>query len=116
MAARLLGVGDRVRSGQEVGRLQPRLSDAGADRAALVAAVAEAEIAVDAARADLARAERLLAERAVPGRRVGHRPRLPVLARAAAQQDEQGERDGGGTGRTGHGLQSVSPRSARHLV
>ena len=106
MATRLLGVGDRVRAGQDIGRLQPRLSDAGGDRAALVAAVAETEVAVDAARTDLARAERLLAERAVPGRRVEDAQRALKLAEARlasararlAQRDEMLRTGGGDAG------------------
>ena len=66
----LVTIGDRVSAGQEIGSIQPRLSEGVADRASLVAAEAEAESAVDAAKADLARAERLLSERAVPARRV----------------------------------------------
>jgi membrane fusion protein, heavy metal efflux system len=75
-------VGDRVRAGQELGRIQPRLGEAGADRATLAAAVAEAQASVDAARSDLERAERLLAERAVPARRVEEAQRAVKIAEA----------------------------------
>lgn len=96
MAEILLGVGDRVRPGQELGRIQPRLGDAGADRATLVAAAAEAKAEVDAAAADLARAEGLLVERAVPARRVEEARRASTIAAARlvaaearlAQRDE----------------------------
>ena len=96
MASALLAVGDRVSPGQELGRVQPRLGEAGADRATLVAAEAEAQAAVDAAASDLARAERLLAERAVPARRVEEAQRASTVAAARlvaaharlAQRDE----------------------------
>jgi RND family efflux transporter MFP subunit len=105
-AQTLLSVGDRVRAGQEIGRLQPRLSDGGGDRPTLVAAVAEAEVAVDAARADLARAERLLGERAVPARRVEDAQRALKLAEARlaaanarlTQRDETLRTGGGDAG------------------
>jgi RND family efflux transporter MFP subunit len=105
-AATLLSVGDRVRVGQEVGRMQPRLSADSTDRATLVAAVAEAEVSVDAARADVARTERLLAERAIPARRVEEAQRALKLAEARltaaqarlAQRDETLRTGGGATG------------------
>lgn len=80
MAGNLLAVGTRVQAGQEVGRIQPRLSEDGADRATLAGAVAEAQAAAEAARADLVRAERLLAERAVPARRVEEAQRAVKVA------------------------------------
>ena len=49
MAGTLLSIGARVAAGQELGRIQPRLSDAGADRATLAAGVAEAQATADAA-------------------------------------------------------------------
>ena len=82
MADTLLSIGTRVRAGQELGRIQPRLSEGGADRATLAAAVAEAQASADAARSDLARAERLLAERAVPARRVEEAERAAKIAEA----------------------------------
>ncbi len=75
-------IGTIVRPGQMLGRLEPRLS-ANEDRAALEGQVAQAQVAVDAARAELKRAEGLLAERAVPARRVEDARR--ALASAEAQ-------------------------------
>lgn len=99
----LLSVGATVRSGQALGRLEPRLSSGGDDRATLAAAVAEAQAAVDAARAEQARAERLLADRAVPARRVeeAHRATAVAEARLAAAQARLAQRDE--TLRTGSG-------------
>ena len=48
-AAELLSIGDRVKAGQLLGRLEPRLA-AGPDRATLDADVAEARAALDGAR------------------------------------------------------------------
>jgi RND family efflux transporter MFP subunit len=79
---RLPSVGDRVSSGQELGRLEPRLASPGEDRASLDATVTEAQTTLDAAKADLARAERLLDERAVPGRRVEEARRAVAVAEA----------------------------------
>lgn len=99
----LPAVGARVTAGQEMGRLQPRLGDAGSDRAGLASAVTEAEAAVDAARVELTRSERLLAERAVPGRRVEDARRSLtvaearlVAARARLEQRDEALRTGGG--------------------
>lgn len=91
----LLSIGDRVKPGQILGRLEPRLS-VGADRATLEAEVAEARSSVEAAQVEQDRADRLLAERAVPGRRVEEARRSVLVAatrlRAAearlAQRDE----------------------------
>jgi RND family efflux transporter MFP subunit len=102
-SARLPSVGDRVSAGQELGRLEPRLSSDGADRASLEAVVLEAQTTLDGARADLARAEKLLEERAVPGRRVEDARRAVAIAEARltaararlAQRDEV-LRSGGG--------------------
>ena len=106
MADTLLSIGARVRAGQEVGRIQPRLGEDGIDRASLVSAVAEAQATADAARSDLARAERLLAERAVPGRRVEDAQRLVTIAEArlTAAQARLAQRDE--TLRTGGGAAS----------
>jgi RND family efflux transporter MFP subunit len=98
----LLSIGTRVRAGQILGRLEPRQS-AGADRATLGAEVAEAQAALEGARAEQARAERLLADRAVPARRVEDARRATVVAEARlraadarlAQRDET-LRTGGG--------------------
>ena len=86
-----------------LGRLEPRLGESGADRATLEAGMAEAQSALEAARADLARAERLLADRAVPARRVEDARRAVGVAEARlraaearlAQRDEV-LRSGGG--------------------
>jgi multidrug resistance efflux pump len=78
----LPSVGDRVAAGQTLGRLEPRLSSGGEDRASLESIVAEAQAALDGAKADLARAERLLEERAVPGRRVEDARRALAVADA----------------------------------
>ena len=95
MAETLLAVGDSVVPGQELGRIQPRLREAGADRATLVAAEAEAQASVDATASDLARAERLLAERAVPARRVEEARRAAQVAQArlVAAQARLAQRD-----------------------
>ena len=66
----LVSIGTPVRSGQPLGRLEPRLSTGGEDRATLAAEVARAQAALEAARTEEGRAERLLAEQAVPARRV----------------------------------------------
>ena len=100
----LASVGDRVAAGQMLGRLEPRLSTGGDDRASLESTVTEAQTALDGAKADLARAERLLEERAVPGRRVEEARRAVAVADARltaanarlAQRDEV-LRSGGGT-------------------
>jgi membrane fusion protein, heavy metal efflux system len=104
MSGSLPAVGARVKAGQELGRLQPRASEDGTDRAGLAASVSEAQTAVDAARAELARSERLFAERAVPGRRVEDaqrglkvaETRLTAAQARLAQRDET-LRTGGGT-------------------
>jgi RND family efflux transporter MFP subunit len=98
----LPSIGTRVRAGQVLARLEPRLS-AGADRATLEADVTEARVAVEGARLEQARAERLLGERAVPARRVEDARRSTVVAEARlraaearlAQRDET-LRTGGG--------------------
>jgi cobalt-zinc-cadmium efflux system membrane fusion protein len=106
MADALPPVGTRVSAGQEIGRIQPRLAEGGVDRAALVAASAEAQAVLDAARADLARAETLLKDRAVPGRRVEEAQRAVQIADARltaaqarlAQRDETLRSGGGAAG------------------
>jgi membrane fusion protein, heavy metal efflux system len=102
MADTLPSVGDRVRPGQVLGRLEPRLG-AGPDRVTLEAEVAEARATVEGARVEQGRAERLLAERAVPARRVEDARRATIVAEARlraaearlAQRDET-LRTGGG--------------------
>ena len=103
MAPTLVRLGTRVQAGQELGRIQPRLADAGGDRATLAAGVAEAQASLDAARSDLTRAQRLLSERAVPARRVEEAERAVRIAEArltAAQarleQRDETLRSGGG--------------------
>ena len=106
MSGSLPAVGARVQAGQELGRLQPRSGEDGTDRATLAATVAEAELAVEAARAELARSERLLAERAVPARRVedaqravkGAAARLTAAQARLAQRDEALRTGGGAAG------------------
>jgi len=103
VATRLLQLGTRVQAGQELGRLEPRLAEVGADRATLAAASAEAQASLEAARSDLARAERLLAERAVPARRVEEAQRALKIAEARVaaagarlKQRDETLRTGGG--------------------
>jgi cobalt-zinc-cadmium efflux system membrane fusion protein len=98
----LIGIGATVRSGQPLGRLEPRLT-AGDDRATLASDVAEARAASEAAHAEQTRAERLLAERAVPARRVEDARRAVGVADARLQaaearltQRDQTLRSGGG--------------------
>jgi RND family efflux transporter MFP subunit len=95
MAESLPGIGTTVRAGQVLGRLEPRLASAD-DRATLAADLAQAQAALDSARAEEARAERLLADRAVPARRVEEARRSSSTAEARlhaaearlAQRDE----------------------------
>ncbi|MBI4263659.1 MAG: efflux RND transporter periplasmic adaptor subunit [Acidobacteria bacterium] len=105
MADVLPSIGDRVRAGQVLARLEPRLT-AGADRATLDAEVAEARAALDAARVEQSRAERLLEERAVPARRVedARRAALVAEARLRAAEARLAQRDE--TLRTGGGAAS----------
>jgi RND family efflux transporter MFP subunit len=118
-SAALPSVGDRVTAGQELGRLEPRLSNGGEDRASLDAAVTEAQTTLDGAKADLARAERLLEERAVPGRRVEDARRAVAVAEARvtaararlAQRDEV-LRSGGGAA-SGNAFVLRAPISGR---
>lgn len=93
-AESLVSIGAVVRAGQPLGRLEPRLA-AGDDRATLAAEVAEAQAAVEAARAEEARAERLLAEQAVPARRVEDAKRAVTIAdaRLRAAQARLTQRD-----------------------
>jgi cobalt-zinc-cadmium efflux system membrane fusion protein len=106
MSGSLPAVGTRVQAGQELGRLQPRSGENGTDRATLAAAVSEAQLAIEGARAELARSERLLAERAVPSRRVEDAQRAVKVAEARltaaqarlAQRDEALRTGGGAAG------------------
>jgi cobalt-zinc-cadmium efflux system membrane fusion protein len=79
-AEELPNIGDQVRAGAVLGRLEPRL--AASDRATLVADAAEAQAALEAARVERARAERLLADLAVPARRVEDAKRATTVAEA----------------------------------
>lgn len=81
MADSLPSIGDRVRAGETLARLEPRVT-ATTDRATLVAEVAEARAALEAARAEQTRAERLLADKAVPARRVEDARRAATVAEA----------------------------------
>ena len=99
----LPSVGDRVTAGRELGRLEPRLSGGGEDRASLESTVTETQTHLDAAKADLARAEMLLRERAVPARRVEDARRAVAVAdarvtaaRARLAQRDEVLRTGGG--------------------
>jgi membrane fusion protein, heavy metal efflux system len=101
-AASLVSIGAAVRPGQVLGQLEPRLATSD-DRATLAADVAQAQVALDSARAEQVRAERLLADRAVPARRVEDARRAVATAAARlgaaearlAQRDET-LRSGGG--------------------
>ncbi len=102
-SAQLPSIGDRVVADQELGRLEPRLSGGGDDRASLEASVAESQTNLETANADLARSERLLEERAVPGRRVEDARRVVAVAevrltaaRARLTQRDEVLRRGGG--------------------
>ena len=102
VADRLASIGDRVRAGGPLGRLEPRLT-ATTDRATLAADVAEAQTVLEAARVEQTRAARLLADRAVPARRMEDARRAVTVAEARlraaearlAQRDET-LRSGGG--------------------
>jgi RND family efflux transporter MFP subunit len=98
----LLSIGERVRSGQVLAFLEPRLA-AGSDRATLAADVAEARAALEAAQVEKSRAERLLSERAVPARRVEDAQRTVIVteARLKAAEARLAQRDE--TLRTGGG-------------
>jgi len=114
----LPSIGDRVKAGEVLAYLEPRLS-AGADRATLDAEVTEARAAVDAARVEQSRAEHLLSERAVPARRAEDARRAAGVAdarlRAAearlAQRDET-LRTGGGAA-AGNAYSLRAPISGR---
>lgn len=91
----LVSIGATVRAGEPLGRLEPRLSAGGDDRATLAAEMARAETGLEAARAEQARAERLLAEQAVPARRVEDARRAVIVAEAQlrAAQARLAQRD-----------------------
>lgn len=114
----LLSIGTRVRPGQILGRLEPRLS-AGADRATLEADLAEARASLEGARVEQGRVERLLTDRAVPVRRVEDARRASGVAEARlraaearlAQRDET-LRSGGGAA-TGNAFALRAPIGGR---
>jgi membrane fusion protein, heavy metal efflux system len=117
-APSLVTIGTTVRAGQVLGRLEPRLS-LGDDRATLAAAVAEAQVAVDGAKAELTRAEGLLAQRAVPARRVedARRALATADARLQAAQGRLQQRDetlrSGGGGASGNAFTLRAPITGR---
>jgi cobalt-zinc-cadmium efflux system membrane fusion protein len=102
-AGSLISIGASVRSGQTLGRIEPRLT-AGDDRATLASEVAEARAASEAAHTEQTRAERLLAERAVPARRVEDARRAVAVADARLQAAEARLRQRDETLRTRGGL------------
>lgn len=117
-AAALPSIGDRIRAGQTLAWIEPRLA-AGADRATLAADMAEAQAALEGARVEQARAERLLAERAAPARRVEDARRATAIAetrlRAAEARHAQWDetlRTGGGTA-GGNRFALVAPIAGR---
>ena len=87
MGDSLVSIGATVRAGETMGRLEPRLSNGG-DRATLVAEMAEAQAAVEAARAEQSRAERLVADRAIPARRLEEAQRSLGVANARLRAAE----------------------------
>jgi len=117
-ANELPSIGDRVKAGQVLAQLEPRLAT-GVDRATLDAEAAEARAVVDGAKVEQARAERLLADRAVPARRVEDARRATAVAEARlraaearlAQRDET-LRTGGGAA-AGNAFSLRAPISGR---
>ena len=82
----LPSVGDRVAAGQTLGRLEPRLSSGGEDRASLESAVTEAQTALEARRRTRSRGA---AARGTRG------PRPARRRRAAGRGGRRSARDGG---------------------
>jgi len=120
----LVSIGDRVKAGQVLARLEPRLS-AGPDRATLEAEVAEARVAVEGARVEQVRADHLLAERAVPARRVEDARRAVAVMEARlrgaearlAQRDEALKTGGGSASGNAFALQApIAGRLAEVLA
>jgi membrane fusion protein, heavy metal efflux system len=111
-ANELPSIGDRVKSGQVLAQLEPRLA-AGADRATLDAEVAEARAIVDGAKVEQARAERLLADRAVPARRVEDARRATAVAEARLRAAEARLAQRDETLRTGGGAAAGNAYSLR---
>jgi membrane fusion protein, heavy metal efflux system len=87
IADSLVAIGTSVRSGQPLGRLEPRLSGTD-DHATLASDVAQTQLALDSASAEQTRAERLLADRAVPARRVEDARRAVATAEARLRAAE----------------------------
>jgi len=108
----LPSIGDRVKAGQVLAQLEPRLAT-GADRATLDAEVAEARAIVDGANAEQARAERLLADRAVPARRVEDARRATAVAEARLRAAEARLAQRDETLRTGGGAAAGNAYSLR---
>ena len=94
-AESLAPIGARIPVGHVLGRLEPRLGS-GDDRSLLASEMAQAQIALEGARAEQVRAEALVAERAVPARRLEEARRATSVAEARleaasvrlAQRDE----------------------------
>ena len=118
VAGSLVSIGTTVRAGQVLGRLEPRLNT-GEDRAVLVSDVAQAQVAVDSAKAEANRAERLLADRAVPARRVedAQRALTSAEARLRAAEARLAQRDqalqSGGGGASGNAFSVRAPIGGR---
>jgi membrane fusion protein, heavy metal efflux system len=117
-AQSLVTIGTNVRAGQVLGHLEPRLSLSD-DRATLAGDVAQAQVAVDGARAELTRADGLLAQRAVPARRVEDARRALTTAearlqaaQARLQQRDETLRSGGG-GTSGNAFTLRAPIAGR---
>jgi RND family efflux transporter MFP subunit len=118
MASALVAIGATVRAGQALGRLEPRLSGVD-DHATLLSEVAQAQVALEGARAELSRAERLLADRAVPARRVEEARRAVAAAEARARaadarltQRDETLRSGGGAA-SGNAFVVTAPIAGR---
>jgi membrane fusion protein, heavy metal efflux system len=118
MAQELISIGATVRAGQALGRLEPRLGG-GDDRATLSAELAQAQSALEGARAEQARAERLLGDRAVPARRVEDARRAAAAAESRVRaaearlaQRDQTLRSGGGAA-SGNAFTITAPIAGR---
>jgi membrane fusion protein, heavy metal efflux system len=118
MAPALVAIGATVRAGQALGRLEPRLSGVD-DHATLSSEVAQAQVALEGARAEMSRAERLLADRAVPARRVEDARRAVAAAEARARaaearltQRDETLRSGGGAA-SGNAFAVTAPIAGR---
>jgi cobalt-zinc-cadmium efflux system membrane fusion protein len=117
-AGSLVAIGATVRAGQVLGSLEPRLSG-GDDRATLAGELAQAQVALEGARAEQSRAEGLLAERAVPARRVEDARRAVAVteARLRAAQARLAQRDetlrSGGGAASGNAFAIRAPIAGR---